>query len=72
MVNFDYNIIKRNQDSVDRSWADFFGKSVFIGVGALVVFLAFGILFKYKHQPERISRDTASELSGGDPEGMAG
>ena len=39
---------------------------------ALVVFVAFGILFKYKHQPERITRDTASELSGSDPEGMAG
>ena len=40
MVNFDYNIIKRNQDSVARSWADYFGKSVFISVGAFVVFLA--------------------------------
>ena len=40
MVNFDYNIIKCNQDSVARSWADSFGGSVFIGVGAFVVFLA--------------------------------
>lgn len=36
MVNFDYNIIKRNQDSVAGS----FWESVFIGVGAFVGFLA--------------------------------
>lgn len=40
MVNFDYNIIKRNQDSVARSWAGSFWGSVFIGVGAFVGFLA--------------------------------
>lgn len=40
MVNFDYNIIKRNQDSVARSWAGSFWESVFIGVGAFVGFLA--------------------------------
>lgn len=40
MANFDYNIINRNQNSVARSWADSFGESVFIGVGAFVVFLA--------------------------------
>lgn len=40
MVNFDYNIIKRNQDSVARSCAGSFWGSVFIGVGAFVGFLA--------------------------------
>lgn len=40
MANFDYNIINRNQNSVARSWADSFGESVFIGVGAFVGFLA--------------------------------
>ncbi|AHA96631.1 hypothetical protein T285_00715 [Lactobacillus johnsonii N6.2] len=39
MMNFDYNIISCNQDSVARSWADSFGESVFIGIGAFVVFL---------------------------------
>ena len=38
MANFDYNIINRNPNSVARSWADSFGESVFIGVGAFVVF----------------------------------
>lgn len=40
MMNFDYNIINCNQDSVARSWADSLGESVFIGVGVFVVFLA--------------------------------
>ena len=38
---------------------------------ALVVLVAFAILFKYKHTPDRISRGEATAITGGDPEGMA-
>lgn len=39
---------------------------------ALVVFIAFTICFKYKHRPERLTRDEADDIAGGNPEGMAG
>lgn len=38
---------------------------------ALVVLVAFGLLFKYKHQPERLTRQQTVDITGGDPEGMA-
>ena len=37
---------------------------------ALVVFILFTILFRYKHQPERITLNEVSEQGGGNPEGM--
>lgn len=42
---------------------------VFAGY-ALAVFVLFALCFKYKHNPERISLDRASEMGGEDPEGM--
>lgn len=42
---------------------------VFAGY-ALAVFVLFTLCFKYKHNPERISLERASDMGGGDPEGM--
>ena len=40
MMNFDYKVIKCNQDSVARSWANSFRELVLVGVDAFVAFLA--------------------------------
>lgn len=42
---------------------------VFAGY-ALAVFVLFTLCFKYKHNPERISLEKASDMGGGDPESM--